>query len=65
MSINERGIDFHWSIDKETQKLRWRDLTGPEKLVLFGEINVVMLLPGHCKVDIIQKLWKNFWKSTR
>ena len=28
---SECGIDFHWIIDKETKKVRWRDLTGPEK----------------------------------
>ena len=56
----ECGIDFHWSIEKETQKLRWRDLTGPEKLVLFSKTNMTILLPGHCKVDSVQKLWADF-----
>ena len=57
---SECGIDFHWTIDKETKKLRWRDLTGPEKKDLFSKINMNILLPSHCKVDSIQKLWKDF-----
>ena len=57
---NVCGIDFHWSIDKETKKLRWRDLTGPEKTQLLSKINIAILLPAHCKVDSIQKLWTDF-----
>ena len=33
--VKEIGIDFEWKINKDTEKLEYRDLTGPEKLLLF------------------------------
>ena len=28
--------------------------------MLLSKVGVAILLPGHCKVDTIQKLWKDF-----
>ena len=37
--VNEEcNIDFHWYVDKESKKLKWRDFTGPEKLTPFSRI---------------------------
>ena len=31
-------ISFHMYVDKDSKALKWRDLTGPEKLKLFNQI---------------------------
>ena len=41
----ECHIKFHGYVDKDLKKLKWRDLTGPEKLVLFSKIKISQLLP--------------------
>ena len=33
-------ICFHMYVDKESNVLKWRDLTGPEKLKLFASIKI-------------------------
>lgn len=38
-------IRFRWFTDKESKKMQWRDLTGPEKLRLFKKIRVSSLFP--------------------
>ncbi|KAJ7391238.1 hypothetical protein OS493_019369 [Desmophyllum pertusum] len=42
-------IPFNWFICKETKKLKWRDLTGPEKMKLFRNIDFTQILPNHSK----------------
>ena len=32
-------IPFKFSVDKETKQLKWRDLMGPEKRVLFKKLH--------------------------
>lgn len=32
---NTCKIRFQWYVDKDSKKLTWRDLTGPEKIKLF------------------------------
>ena len=32
------GIKFEWFVNKDTKKLQYRDLTGPEKLLLFQKL---------------------------
>ena len=58
--VKEIGIDFEWKINKDTEKLEYRDLTGPEKLLLFQHINFHLLLPEFHDVDELQALWGNF-----
>lgn len=45
--IKSMGITFNFRINKDSKKLEYRDLTGPEKLKVFQNINIPMLLP-HC-----------------
>ena len=58
--VKEFGINFEWKINKDTEKLEYRDLTGPEKLLLFQHINFHLLLPEFHDVDKLQTLWGNF-----
>ena len=37
---NKCKIRFRWFTDKETKKVTWRDLTGPDKLRLFNNIDI-------------------------
>ena len=58
--LNEQcGISFKWYVS-EDKKLKWRDLTGPEKQRLFNNINVSDLFPDLDKVDAIQAIWSGF-----
>ena len=54
--VKDLGISFEWKINKDTKKLEYRDLAGPEKLLLFPHINFHPLLsqchdatPTSCK----------------
>lgn len=38
--LQELGIPFSWYVGKETEQLEYRDLTGPEKVKLFQNINI-------------------------
>ena len=58
--VKEFGINFEWKINKDTKKLEYRDLTGPEKLLLFQHNNFHLLLPEFYNVDKLQTLWGNF-----
>ena len=42
------------------KKLQWRDLMGPEKLVLFNKINLETLFPDIPNIKEMQKLWEEF-----
>ena len=39
-------IRFNWYIDGQSKKLSWQDLTGPEKVRLFKEINIPTYITG-------------------
>ena len=52
-------------IGKESKKLDWRTLTGPKKLNVFANIDLVDLFPELENVTDIQKLWKNFFEIHR
>ena len=54
-------IKFTWFIDKESKRLKWRDLTGPEKIRLFKNINIPELFPMLNNKNKTQKLWKDFY----
>ncbi len=58
---NECKVRFRWYTDKESKKMTWRDLTGPEKMRLFERIEIPSLFPGlSTKADQLQALWKDF-----
>ena len=59
--LNEKlQIPFNWFVCKKSKKLKWRELTGPEKLKLFQNINIDEILPNSQDSVTIQKLWKDF-----
>lgn len=58
--VKELGINFEWKINKDTKRLEYRDLTGPEKLLLFQHINFQALLSEGHVADKLQALWGNF-----
>ena len=58
--IRSLGIRFEWSVNKDTKQLTYRDLTGPEKLILFEKIKITELLPNFEKSVEISNLWSDF-----
>ena len=58
--IQDLGISFEWKVNKDTKKLEYRDLTGPEKLLRFQHINFHSLLSECQEADKLQALWSNF-----
>ena len=58
--LNSLGIPFKFYVNNATQKLEYRSLNGPEKLLLFEKINVNELLGNLPSAHLINKLWKNF-----
>lgn len=46
--------------DKNSKEIKWRDLTGPEKLKLFDKINIPDLFPTVPQATNVQKLWTDF-----
>lgn len=57
---NDCHIPFKFLLSKETKKLQWHDLMGPEKLILFHKIQLVTMFPNIKNVNRMQKLWKEF-----
>ena len=53
-------IPFKFWVCKETKSLTWRDLMGPEKLLLLEKIDLPALVPHLPNVEAIQALWKSF-----
>ena len=58
-------IRFHWSTDKISKSLKWRDLTGPEQIRLFENINIPFLFPNLSNKDQLQELWNKFYNTIR
>ena len=54
-------IQFNWFIDKESKRLQFRDLTGPEKIRLFENINIPKLFPVLSTKNELQGIWKEFY----
>lgn len=62
--LNEKcKVRFHWTIDKTSKSLKWRDLTGPEQIRLFENINILSLFPNLPHKDQLQKLWNEFYNT--
>ncbi len=58
--VTSLGIpSYHFWIGKQSKQLKWRTLTGPEKLKVFARINVQELLPSLPETETIriQVLW--------
>lgn len=58
--LNSLGIPFKFYVNNSTQKLEYRSLNGPEKLLLFEKIDVNELLGNLPDAQLINTLWKNF-----
>ena len=58
--LQDMGINFNFYIAKDTKMLDYRDLTGPEKVKLFKQINISYLLPNNQHSHIIQDIWDEF-----
>ncbi|XP_069113729.1 uncharacterized protein [Argopecten irradians] len=58
--LQQMGIPFELFVNKDTRKLEYRDLTGPEKLTLMDKFQASDLLPDKDRADQIQKLWDDF-----
>lgn len=55
-------IRFKWKIDKETKEIKYRDLTGPEKVRLHKNIDIPALFPGLQKKEKLGRLWRDFFR---
>ena len=42
--------------------MKWGDLNGLEKYRLFSNINLIVMFPNLPKIDVIQEIWKQFFK---
>ena len=51
---------FTWSVNQDTSKLQYRDLTGPEKLLEIENIGIEQLLPTYNGAEKLPCIWKNF-----
>ena len=61
-ALKRIGISgFSFYIGKNSQKLKWRSLTGPEKVLLFTKLNLIEHFPDVSDINDIQKLWKEFY----
>ena len=58
-------IRFHWYTCKETKQMKWRDLSGPEKITLFKNIDIPKFFPAVPNGALIQDIWKEFWRLFR
>ena len=61
--LKDIGISFDWRVNKDYKKLEYRDLTGPEKLLVMQSINFQSLLPNFKKTKEMEKLWASFMES--
>ncbi len=58
-SLKQMGIlGYSFWIGKDSQKLKWRTLTGPEKLIVFSKISIPELFPDQENRHEIQSLWE-------
>lgn len=44
--LQDLGISFEWRLNKDSKQLEYRDLTGPEKLLVMQSINFQTMLPN-------------------
>jgi len=54
-------IRFKWNTEHDTKELKYRDLTGPEKLRLFKNTDLSTLFPLLPRISNLQKLWSEFF----
>ena len=54
-------ISFYIYVDKGTKELKWRDLTGPEKIRLFEKVDLKQWFSDMPNVGTIQNIWMKFY----
>lgn len=65
-SLKQLGVSgYSFWIGKASQQLKWRSLTGPEKLVVFCKINIPELFPELEHKDEIQVLWTDVIENNK
>ena len=64
--LNEQcKVSFHFYSDRDSKKLKWRDLTGPEKYRVFNKINIPEVFPSLPEANKIQDIWSDFLKINK
>ena len=53
-------ISFKWYTCEDSNQLKWRDLTGPEKLRLFNRMDIPNLFPSLPNGSKVQHVWSVF-----
>ena len=60
--LNEKcKIRFRFTEDRDSKEVKYRDLTGPEKVRLFKNIDIPSIFPSLPKKEELQNLWTNFF----
>ena len=60
--LNDKcNIRFRWNIDRESKQIKYRDLTGPEKVRLFTNMNIAEVFPTLKKAKETGELWKKIF----
>ena len=58
--VQRMGIPgYAFWIGRESRRLKWRTLTGPEKLIVFKNIDIPEMFPAIENGTLIQDLWKD------
>ena len=58
--INSLGIPFKLTINPDSKNLQFREMNGPERLILFENCDLEVLFPEHENICNIAQLWKTF-----
>ena len=58
--MNKCQIQFRFYVCKDTNKLNWRDLTGPEKHRVFKGIDLPQRFPSIPNIEKIMGIWSEF-----
>ena len=54
-------ISFYMYVDKGTKELKWRDLTGPDKIRLFEKVDLKQWFSDMPNVGTIQNIWMKLY----
>lgn len=60
LALQKMGISFEFSVNKDTRKLEYRDLTGPEKQILLANFKASDLIGDKNRANNIPELWDAF-----
>ena len=60
-SLKELRVSgFNFWIGHTSKTLKWRSLTGPEKLIVFSNLKIIDLFPDLEHKNEIQSLWRSY-----